>query len=172
MSKPIVRALRDFQSILGLCPCCQSVFRLSDAQVFYARRPVPSWYDELERDEETLDSARERFDDRRRQLRAQALDRAERRLPSLVRGCERTLSRLGFWPKDAKCLFDPVDFVVFRGMYREERVRTVVLLDGPADTPLRGRAQESIAGAVEEGRYEWRTVRVGRDGRIVVSRRA
>jgi hypothetical protein len=45
-------------------------------------------------------------------------------------------------------------------------VTRVVLFDGPALGHARERVQSSIQRSLEAGNYEWRTVRMGKDGRI------
>jgi len=65
-----------------------------------------------------------------------------------------------------KPLFDPVDYIVFDGMNASPAVTRIVLFDGPALGHARERVQRSIQRALEAGNCEWKTVRMGKDGRI------
>ena len=46
------------------------------------------------------------------------------------------------------------------------RVERVVLFAGPAESRDRARIQRSIEAAIKTGNYQWRTIRMGKDGRI------
>ena len=67
---------------------------------------------------------------------------------------------------DIKVIFDPVEFVVFHGLTKEHRT-LIELVDHPAETGARERAQTSIKHAIEAGNFEWQTFRVQPDGRVV-----
>jgi hypothetical protein len=45
-------------------------------------------------------------------------------------------------------------------------VTRILLFDGPALGGARGRVQRSIQRTLEAGNFEWKTVRMGKDGRI------
>lgn len=81
----------------------------------------------------------------------------ERKLPDHVRGC---------FTHDAKPLFDPIDCIIFDGMNDSSGVERIVLFDGPAPGHVQEDVQRSIQRALEAGNYEWKTVRIGKDGRI------
>lgn len=166
MKPPLVRALEDFRNILGVCPHCGEVFRLTDIAISYHGRPRRSWLDSLEEDESRVARAEERFQEKLGAIREEARERGRRQLPRLLRKAEPIFSCRGYFPQDAKALFDPVDFLIFDGMNRRARVDRVVLFDGPADSRARERVQRSIERAVRAGNYGWDTIRLGKDGRI------
>jgi hypothetical protein len=56
--------------------------------------------------------------------------------------------------------------LIFDGMNAASAVRRIVLFGGPALGHARERVQRSIQRALEAGNYEWRMVRMGKDGRI------
>jgi predicted Holliday junction resolvase-like endonuclease len=60
-------------------------------------------------------------------------------------------------------LFDPVDYVVFKGM-NVDKMKGIVLLD----RARRGIVQTSIRAAVEHGRCEWQTIRISPDGKFEI----
>jgi len=115
-----------------------------------------------------VDRAEERFDDREAKLRDLARERGRRRLPRIMRKAESIFSPRGFYPQDAKPIFDPVDFVIFDGMNQTDSVRRVVLFDGPPDSRSREKLQRTIGRTVRQGNYEWRTVRLSKQGKIGV----
>jgi predicted Holliday junction resolvase-like endonuclease len=84
----------------------------------------------------------------------------------LLREAEPVFACRGYFAHDVKPLFDPVDYIIFDGMNAPSAVTRIVLFDGPALGDARERVQRSIQGALEAGNYEWKTVRMGKDGRI------
>ncbi len=166
MKPPLVTVLEDFRNILGLCPHCGEFFRLTEIAISYRSRPRQTFLDALETEEDRLDRAEQRFEEQKEEIREAARKRGRNQLPRLLRKAEPIFSCRGFFPQDAKALFDPIDFVVFDGMNRKGRIDRIVLFDGPPDSREREKVQRSVQRSVRAGNYEWRTVRVGRDGRI------
>jgi predicted Holliday junction resolvase-like endonuclease len=158
--------MEDFRNILGICPHCDRFFRLTDISLSYRTKPRRTFLDTLEKDEGRLEKAQERFQELRGEIREQARERGRRQLPKLLKKADSIFSRRGYFPQDAKALFDPIDFIVFDGMNQKDRVRRIVLFDGPADGRVRETVQRSTRRAVKAGNYEWRTVKVDEDGKI------
>jgi len=82
------------------------------------------------------------------------------------RGAEPVFACRGYFAHDVKPLFDPVDYIIFDGINAPSAVTRIVLFDGPALGHARERTQRSIQRALEAGNYEWKTVPMGKDGRI------
>jgi predicted Holliday junction resolvase-like endonuclease len=158
--------LRGLQEILCVCPCCGEIFRLSEARLYYGRLPRPSWFDELREETERLELAESRLQEELERLRERAGAQAERKVRRELRSRDKLFTPLGYYPKDARALLDPVDYVVFDGLSTGERVRSVVLLDLPARDAERERVQQSIERVVERGYVEWRELRVRDDGSV------
>ncbi len=167
MRTPILAAFQDFQRILVVCPRCGGIHRLSEMKLSYRAKPKRTWLDELRDRKRRMDLAEERFEEQKAELRRRAQEMGRRRLPAMLKKRVPTISRLGYYPQDLKPMFDPVDFVVFDGMTLRESVRRLVLLDGPARDKRRERIQDSIRRVLKHGNYEWRTVRLGSDGKVV-----
>jgi predicted Holliday junction resolvase-like endonuclease len=166
MKSPLVATRQDFKRILGVCLCCGEVFRLTDLMIAYRARPSVTWLDRLEANEERQQRAEDKFAEDERQIRAQAMERGRQPLPRLLREAEPVFACRGYFTHDVKPLFDPIDYVIFDGMNASPAVTRVVLFDGPALGHTRERVQRSIQRALEAGNYEWKTVRMGKGGRI------
>ena len=170
MKSPLVATFRDFRGILGVCPCCGELFRLTDLKMSYRARPKMTWLDELQAAEHRQQRAEERFGEQEREIRDRARERGRRQLPHLLREAEPVFACRGYWPQDVKPLFEPVDYIIFAGLSAATSVTRIVLFDGPAHSRVRERIQTSIERALTAGNYEWRTVRMGKDGRIHTER--
>lgn len=151
--------------IFGVCPCCNELFRLSDAKVFAKRKPEPDWMDELEAQGEKLDRAEEKLADKEGELREKAREAGRKQAAKIVRKIDPIFAPRKLNPDDAKVMFHPVDYVVFDGM-KAKALKRIVLLDREAANREQAALQESIARTVERGDCEWRTIRVADDGSI------
>jgi predicted Holliday junction resolvase-like endonuclease len=167
MSSDIVRFFAVQRSIFGLCPCCGELFRLSDSRVFLRTRPKKDWMDILRARDARLDGVEERIDDAEEALREKARIVGRRSARLAVRRIDPVFAPRRLNADDAKVLFHPVDYVVFRGMKEQGTIREIILLDGETRAPDRIRLQKSIERVVEMGNYEWLTVRVQEDGGVV-----
>jgi predicted Holliday junction resolvase-like endonuclease len=167
MSKDIVRFFAIQRSIFGLCPCCGELFRLSDTKVFLKTKPKKDWMDILRARDGRLDQVEERIDDTEEALREKARVAGRRTAQLAIRRIDPVFAPRRLNADDAKVLFHPVDYVVFRGMKGHGTIREIILLDGETTAPERMSLQKSIEKTVGSGNYEWLTVRVQEDGAIV-----
>jgi predicted Holliday junction resolvase-like endonuclease len=163
----VLATFQDLQRILVVCPRCGGIHRLSELKLSYRAKPKRTWLDELRDKVRRMDLAEERFEEQKSELRGRAQEKGRRQLPSMLKKCVPGISRLGYYPQDLKPMFDPVDFVVFDGMTQRDSVRKLVLLDGPPRDKRRERIQNSLRRVLKLGSYEWRTVRLGADGRVL-----
>ncbi|MDR7416924.1 MAG: Holliday junction resolvase-like protein [Armatimonadota bacterium] len=163
----IAATLRQFQEVLCLCPCCGEVFRLSEARLYYGKQPRPTWFDRLRGEERRLEREELRLERELERLRERSRAEAEKIARRTLKSLDPLFTPLGYYPKDARPVLDPVDYVVFDGLNTAKRLRAVVLLDLPARDPRRERVQRSIDRAVRRGNVEWRVLRVGEDGSLV-----
>ena len=166
MKSPLVATLQDFRRVLGVCPCCGEIFRLTDQLIAYRAKPSATWLDRLEADEERQQRAGDEFAEDERPIRELAKERGRQALPRLLREAEPVFGCRGYFAHDVTPLFDPVDYIIFDGMNASSAVTRLVLFDGPPLGHARKRVQRSIQRALEAGNYEWKTVRMGKDGRI------
>lgn len=153
------------RQIFGICPRSRAFFRLSDCRIFRRQRPVPDWLEMLEKSATRLDRDEQALDEREEELRESARARGRRQAAAHVKRIDLIFGPRKLNPDDARVLFHPIDYVVFKGMNRLARMKGILLLDR-VRAPKSRVIQKSIETAVERGRYEWQTIRVLPDGSI------
>ncbi len=166
MKNDLISSFHNFQKILVICPTCKQIHRLSELKLSYRGRAKRSWLDKLRDDVEKVEMAEERFEEQRGEIKMKAQEKGRRQLPGLLKKCVPVIWAHGYYPQDLKALFDPIDFVIFDGMNLKERVKRIVLFDGPAHDGKRVKIQNSIKKVINKGNYEWYTVKLGETGRI------
>ena len=83
-----------------------------------------------------------------------------------IRRIDQVFTPRGLNPDNAKVIFHPIDYVVFKGMKSEGPMKEIVFLDRDTRSADRRKIQRSIEKALEQEKYEWLTIRIQDDGTI------
>lgn len=166
MTNHLVQFFAIQRSIFGLCPCCGELFRVSDCRVYLKTRPQRDWMDIVEAKNDRLDKTEERIDEAEEALREKARVAGRRTAHRAIRRIDPVFAPRRLNADDAKVLFHPVDYVVFKGMKQPGMIREILFLDRETNAPERRRLQRSIEKVVDNGNYEWLTIRIQEDGAI------
>lgn len=154
------------RKIFGVCPRSGEFFRLSDCALFTRTAPGADWMDRLDAAGTRLDLAEERLGEREESLREAARRQGRRLAQALARKLDAVFTPRRLDPDDAKVLFHPVDYLVFKGMKSGPSTSDLIFLDRQTRDSDHRQIQRSIEKVVEQGRYEWLTLRVKDDGSI------
>lgn len=179
MKKELLNFFMLLRSIFGVCPRSGEFFRLSDCRIYLKRRPAPDWMDQLESKEIYLDSLEERFSLRESALRTKAREQGRELANQMVRKLDTIFKPLKLNPDDSKVIFHPVDYIVFKGMkvaynpYHPERriegpIKGITFLDRKAQSKEHQKIQNSVEKVIEQGKYDWQTLRILEDGTIKI----
>jgi predicted Holliday junction resolvase-like endonuclease len=166
MTRDILEYFGIHRQIFGICPRSGEFFRLSDCKVYVKTRPKGDWLDRLHAQGAHLDEIEEMVEKKKEGLRERAHTKGRQWVSRAIRKIDPVFAPHRLNPDDAKVIFHPLDYVVFKGMNEEESIKGIVFLDRVAKSPDRRRLQQSIEKVIERKRYEWVTVRVGLDGSI------
>jgi hypothetical protein len=135
MIDDIVRFFAIQRNIFGVCPCCGELFRLSDCSVYLRTKPTKDWMDILESEDNRLNLKEEKLDEIEEALRDKARVAGRRTARRAITRIDPIFAPRRLNADEAKVLFHPVDYVVFRGMKDPGTVREIVLLDRKAEGP-------------------------------------
>lgn len=166
MTKEILNFFQIQRSIFGVCPHSGEIFRLSDCKIFLKTKPKRDWMDVLKRKELRLEKLDERIEESRKRLEELAHQRGRRLAQAAVRKLDPVFAPRNLNSDDAKVIFHPIDYLVFKGMNGEDSIKRILLLDREARSAARRRVQRSIEKVVDEEKYEWLSIRVLEDGTI------
>lgn len=155
----------DLGHIIGVCPCCQRLFYLSEAHPYLAGQQPRSIVDKLRAAEQRLEAAEEKLGEMEAALREKASEAGLKTAKKLLRKIDPVFSGSGYDPHDAKVIFDPVTFVVFNGMSKK-KLRDIVLLARPPETRTTERLCKSIDRAITNGNLEFKTLHVDEAGEV------
>lgn len=153
--------------IMAICPSedCGQLFRLSDAQPHLKGKRPHSVLDDIEAEDERLERAIERLEEREIELRGRAKIAGLKQAKARLRKIDPVFSGTRLDPQDVKIIFDPVEYVVFDGMNREKLRRILLLAHEPTSKEAE-RVQKSIGTAIRAGNINFNTLRVLEDGTL------
>src|SRR5438105_5353946 len=151
--------------LMTVCSACGELSYVSEAHPYYEGQKPHSSLDKLRCEESRLEEAEERLDDLEGKLRERAASAGLRATKRLLRKIDPVFSGSGYDPQDVKVMFYPVTYVVFDGMAQGE-VTEIQLLAAPAQNQLSEQVQSSIDQTVNQGNFEFRTLRVDDRGRV------
>ena len=158
----LVEVFQETKRIHGFCPCCGEIFRLSDATLFTKGAPPRTLFDDADRAAAKLQRSIERFEELEQEIRARATALGQKAARKKLRRIASYFVDHGLDPQDVKTLFDPVDYVAFRGL-NGKKVASVEFIDRPAASKAREKLHLSLEKALKKGNVEWRTWRIDAD---------
>lgn len=161
-----VAAFQEMKRLYGFCPCCGELFRLSEATLFTADPPPKTEFDNIEDQRRRLKRAIEKFDERKAMIREAAVQKGQREAKKRLKKIVPFFIARRIDPQDVKVIFNPVNYVVFRGL-NSTGVKAVELVDSPAETKSHERVHQSIAAALKAGNIEWATLRIEDGGQVI-----
>jgi predicted Holliday junction resolvase-like endonuclease len=174
-----VSALGSFiqggQSLNALCPHCKEVFQVLHARfIFPSRDPGKCEYADLLALENLtykrtnrLERIQERQSSVLEELRIRAIAQGKTLARKQLLKIDQVFSARKVDPQDVKVLFDPVDYIVFRGL-NHEGVNEVRFVNHEPKNFVEERIVRSIAKVIKTGDVEFNVLRVNKDGTIAM----
>lgn len=153
------------RQIFGVCPNSKKIFRLSDCTIYVRKKPEKDWFQKIEDSFIRLKANAEKF----KQKDSPEEDIKGRRKANLaVRKFDKVFHPRKLVADDSMGIFHPVDYIVFKGMKKNE-IKEILLLDGRKKNVGDKQLQKSILKVIEKENYEWMTFLVQDDGRVIQS---
>jgi len=147
----LLEELQKAHRLFVKCPACDEEFPLSKASLFDATRPLPPkalGYLKAEKNELRL----ERTDFKKRKLQA-ATKPAISAVSSITgKVLEKIAPSLPGFPvasADCRALFEPIDYIVFKGLAAKGKVDSIVFVDVKSGNARLGKDQRQIRNLVE-----------------------
>jgi predicted Holliday junction resolvase-like endonuclease len=163
----LISIFQDFKRIYGFCPCCQERFRLSDIFLFTRQSLPHTDFDNLDMQWGKVEIQRQRLEDQRAKLQEKACEEGRIAAQKRLRLFQPFFSRQRLNVKDVRVIFDPVDYLAFRG-HSDGACKEVMFIDREPDSNRRERLHNSLRRAIDSGNLEWKTIRIADDCTITL----
>lgn len=163
----VFEEFQQFRRILCICPCCGDIVRVSDLRLKTKGPAARTWLDNYESQDKKLADKEQKFDEEEEKLRKVAREKGRRAAERVINGaiCE-SLRALKLDPFDVKPILNPIDFVVFKGMNKEESISDILLLAREHNCMSLNAIRRQIRDTVLQQRYEWQVARIDEKGNI------
>ena len=146
------------RQIFGQCPITRELFRLSDCNIYVKGKKQTDWKDKL-------DGANNSLSEKESEIRKASNLIGKAQAKRAVKKMDKVFSPKNLDHHDAYALFNPIDYVVFNGM-EKDNYKSIIFLDGKKQSVEMKKIQSSIAKTIEKENYEWVTIRVEENGNI------
>ncbi len=158
---------QEFRKILCVCPCCGELMRVSDLRLKAKGPSTETWLDKFEGKQSKFFKKEEKFREEEGDLRKKAQEKgriaAEKVFNKAISPC---FKKLGYDPYDIKPVLNPIDFIVFDKLNKEETVENVIMLSKKCKNTSLNATRKQVKTAITKKKYEWQVARVDDQGNI------
>ena len=156
----LIASLQADRRFHGTCPNCDEDFRLADALLFSANKPLP------DPASARVAEFREDLKDRRRDLKEAKVRMTTRaevtttavNIGNIVEKILPTFEAFEYAPADCRALFDPIDYVIFPGLHKKGTVSHIRFVDVKSGGARLNQRQRQISMAVEDGAIRFQNI--------------
>jgi len=161
-----MKEFQMYRKILVVCPCCGQFHRLSELNIKSAK-PVKTWLDDYKKRERFLDKQIENFESSEGDVRKTKVKKGRSAAQrAYLRVIDPKLKKYARNPHDLKTIYDPIDYVVFKGMNDEKKIEDVLFLAKSARNPELNKIRAQVKKAIKQKSYQWKVARISDTGRV------
>ena len=162
--------LGEFRKILCICPCCGEIVRVSDLHLKVKKPVTKTWLDTYEAKLIAMSNKEEKFNEKEQKIRDLAVkrgrDEAERIVNKVILPIFR---KLKLDPFDVKPILSPVDFLVFNGMTKKEKIKDIIFLSKISKIEALNTIRKQIKETISKKSYTWQVGRIDDLGSLTFS---
>ncbi|MEK6816175.1 MAG: Holliday junction resolvase-like protein [Nanoarchaeota archaeon] len=178
---------KEQRFIFGICPCCGKIFQLIDCAMFFgakrmrideldavfekgaevheAREDLESKEGDLYGLQDDIEALESEYEEKVQPIierkykvegRKQALTR--------IRRIDKVFTKKKIDPRDLRLIFDPVEYVAFKGLTDGEEVSSVVFFAKAPLNRIQEKVVKSIARTIRNGDYEFTLIKINDSG--------
>jgi len=164
----LLEEFQGFRKILCVCPCCGELVRVSDLKLKVKGAGVSvgvTWLDEFERKVQAFNKKEIDFDEKEKKIRAKSVEAGRKAAETAIKKMmSPQLKAMKLDPYDIKPISNPVDFVVFRGMYKSESISDIMFLSKYLANSELNVLRQQVSKAVAGKQYAWQVARIDESG--------
>lgn len=153
-----IRELQADQRIYGHCCHCEVAFPMRRALLFYADEAPPEKVVKIRKaKEEEIMERRQELGESRKRARESERRAIDVNLGKVLEKIAPVFQGFGYSRRDCRALFEPIDYVVFKGLSRSGEVDALAFVDIKTGGGGLNTHQRQIRDAVGSGKVAWET---------------
>lgn len=152
----IIDDLRAAKGLYAICPSCNEEFRLREAKLFDAIKPLPEHAKQYVAEQrEGLKEARAELVERVKELKRRSYTSAETSgFGQIVEMLSPSVPGFPLIPSDCRAVMKPIDYVGFKGLSSKGKVDAVVFVEVKTGSQRLSKDQAQIKRCVEKGKVK------------------
>jgi predicted Holliday junction resolvase-like endonuclease len=172
MINPLLNTIDGLQEILGICPCCEELFRLVEAKfIFPTRKARTSRYldlisleNRISTENDLLTVQEDTFNIEIQTLIEQWRESGRRQAKSKLMKIDPVFSANKIDPQEVKAIMHPVEYIIFHGLCSDDGVDALEFISRKPTNKGQEIIATSIGKAIEDGYVSFETLRMLDDG--------
>lgn len=158
---------QEFRKILCACPCCNQFARVSDLRLIVKGPGTMTWLDSFEKQLLALSKKEMKFQEEEGELRELAREKGRKEAKKYVnKALSPSFKALKYDVDDVKPIFNPIDFLVFKGMNKKDQIDEIIMLSGKCNNAPLTTLRNQVKKAITKKNYDWQVARIGDLGGI------
>jgi predicted Holliday junction resolvase-like endonuclease len=156
---------QQFREILCICPDCNTIVRVSDLKIKTKDDGKRTWLDDYEKKCRLMADKENKFGEVKAALREKAVKKGRDEAQKVFNNAiNPKFEALKFDPYDLKPILNPIDFLVFKDMNKEDKVNDIVFLSKKINNPMLNKIRKQVETCVKKEKYEWKIARIDNEG--------
>lgn len=163
----IVDDFQELRKILCICPDCGTILRVSDLKLKIKGVKTKTWLDDFEDKLRVIEKKEQKFEEIKDELRQKAVEKG--RLEALKvfnKAIDPSLRTLKIDAFDMKPILNPVDFVIFKDMNKEEVVNDIIFLSKTIKNNELNKLRAQVKNVIQKKEYNWQEARIDENGSL------
>src|SRR3989344_7700136 len=151
----------ELRKILCICRCCGEIVRVSDLHLKVKKPIVKTCLDTHEAKIIAMNKQEEKFNEKEQKIRDAAVEKGRNEAKKIVNNVVLPIFRkLKLDPFDVKPILSPVDFLVFNGMTKKEKIKDIIFLSKVSKIEQLNSIRKQIKNAISTKSYTWQVGRI------------
>lgn len=160
---------QQFRKILCVCPDCGTIVRVSDLKLKVKGTTTKTWLDEYEAKSRAISDKEIKFEKIADKLREDAVKRGRKEAENIFnRVINPAFKSLKLDPFDIKPILNPIDFLVFKGMNKNDSISQIIFLSKTCDNSVLNTLRVQLKKSIQEKKYDWQVARISDEGNISI----
>ena len=151
----------ELRKILCICPCCGEIVRVSDLHLKVKKPIVKTWLDTYEAKIIAMNEKEEKFNEKEQKIRDASVKRGRDEAEKIVKKAILPIfTILKLDPYDVKPIMNPIDFIVFDGMTKKDKIKDIIFLSKTSKIESLNLIRKQIKENISMKNYTWQVGRI------------
>jgi predicted Holliday junction resolvase-like endonuclease len=171
MANDLIEQLNNIRGLNIVCPNCNEIISIKQAKLFdindkytpTVQKIINRLFEEQNERIEELHNKKEEIKERREEIRSEPETKRKQRtiitdsvnFGQIIEKIVPSIKAFPYNQKDCRQLFDPIDYIVFRGLHNNGNIESIEFIDVKSGKAKLKQNQREIKEAVENSKLKY-----------------